>query len=68
MKNKQHTVSEIQKAVYYALKKQMPIRPTPELVGGVHLHQCASCHSYVQRNTLYCSHCGQALDWRDTNA
>lgn len=55
-----------------ALKKQIPQKPTPSEKQQVRYAMCFTCPS-CERDFSgtgiadYCYHCGQALDWSDTD-
>ena len=59
------------KDIAKALEKQIPKKP--ELLRSFYpesLYRCPSCPTKVRQferfSTSYCPHCGQALDWGDT--
>jgi hypothetical protein len=64
---------ECEKVVLNALEKQIPKKPIenrypwaicPICGGSVYLEKV---QEHIQNNeTTYCEHCGQALDWRET--
>jgi hypothetical protein len=69
-----------EKAIISALEKQIPKKPTPQIVkGGKRLigngwwcegttvYKCPNCNEFISRTYDYCYKCGQALDWGDTN-
>lgn len=55
-----------------ALKKQIPQKPTPSERQNIRYAMCFTCPS-CRRDFSgtgiadFCYHCGQALDWGDTN-
>ena len=49
-------------AVESALKKQIPKRPIKKFTFNV----CPVCDRALSLHMKYCSDCGQALDWSDT--
>ena len=50
-----------------ALEKQIPKKPK-YIEGDYDMPLCPCCGMSVDENEeLYCSTCGQALDWSDTN-
>lgn len=59
-----------EKAFMSAIKKQIPKEP---LVCGFRegreintiSYTCPICHKHISRDS-FCKHCGQALDWSDT--
>lgn len=53
-------------AVKYALEKQIPKKPK-YIDGDYDLPLCPSCGLSVDEDRdMYCSICGQALDWSDS--
>ncbi len=53
------------------LEKQIPKKPvlrqTPQNAKFKLVeYECPECHTWKPRGTNYCSKCGQALDWSDT--
>ena len=48
-----------------ALEKQIPKKPL-FIDGDYDLPLCSECKNVVEDNEPYCSVCGQALDWSDT--
>ena len=62
-----------------ALEKQIPKKPTPQIVkggkrlignswwcNGTTIYKCPNCNEFISRTYDYCYKCGQALDWSDT--
>ncbi len=62
-----------------ALEKQIPKKPTPQIVkggkrligngwwcNGTTIYRCPNCNNFISRTYSYCDKCGQALDWSDT--
>ena len=60
------------KAAIFALEKQIPQKPTPSEKQHIRYAMCFTCPS-CERDFSgtgiadYCYHCGQALDWSDTD-
>jgi hypothetical protein len=67
------------KAIIFALEKQIPKKPTPQIVkggkrligngwwcNGTTVYKCPNCNDFISRTYDYCYKCGQALDWSDT--
>lgn len=48
-----------------ALEKQVPKKPI-HIVGDYDLPVCPECKQLVDDTELYCSTCGQAIDWSDS--
>lgn len=70
---------ELHKMIDVALEKQIPKKPTPQIVkGGKRLigngwwckgttvYKCPCCNSWITQSYKYCIDCGQALDWSDS--
>ena len=56
------------KIIVSALEKQIPKKPNISLKGTTGWNtkcHCPICRAFVS-NGKYCSECGQALDWSDT--
>ena len=51
-----------------ALEKQIPKKIKRRVItSGIILYHCPVCNEhYYQINLNFCQHCGQALDWSDT--
>lgn len=47
----------------YALEKQMPRKPIDKCM----FKECPNCKNVEILNCIYCSDCGQKLDWSDKN-
>ena len=71
-------VTSYAKTAISALEKQIPKKPTPQVVkGGKRLigngwwckgttvYKCPCCNSWITQTYKYCIDCGQALDWGD---
>ena len=69
---------ELHKMIDLAVEKQIPKKPTPQVVkGGKRLigngwwckgttvYKCPCCNSWITQTYKYCIDCGQALDWGD---
>lgn len=67
------------KGIITALEKQIPEKPTPQVVkggkrligngwwcNGTTVYRCPNCNEFISRTYDYCYKCGQALDWSDT--
>ena len=60
------TVNE--EAIVKALKKSIPTRPKilkTHDISGYKYGEC-ECGEHIHDDEMYCSGCGQALDWSDT--
>jgi hypothetical protein len=70
---------ECEKVILNALEKQIPKKPTPQIVkggkrligngwwcNGTTVYKCPNCNDFISRTYDYCYKCGQALDWSDT--
>jgi len=57
------TVEELQKAK----EKQMPKKPTNEFHKKYtrHMGDCPNCKCGISSRKIYCSNCGQAIDWSE---
>lgn len=60
------------KAAIFALEKQIPQKPTPSEKQHIRYAMCFTCPSCGRDFSGtgiadFCYHCGQALDWSDTN-
>lgn len=59
------------KNILLALQKQIPKRAVKhgfdpnKMISTIH-YTCPICNKHISREN-YCKHCGQALDWSDTN-
>ena len=51
------------KAIVAALQKQVPKAPIPFNPDKGFFYECSMCGRLVSKNMLYCSYCGQALEW-----
>ena len=64
-----------------ALEKQVAKKPKPHTVDveklkignanwckGTTVYRCPNCNDVISRIYDFCYHCGQALDWSDSNA
>ena len=67
---KRDTECEVKKELYEiaskAIKKQIPIKVTEykgAFVDGYKAAKCRICKHGVLSFDVFCSHCGQALDW-----
>ena len=76
---KSEVVRDAYKMAISALEKQIPKKPTPQIVkGGKRLigngwwgegttvYRCPNCNEFISRTYDYCYKCGQALDWSDS--
>jgi hypothetical protein len=54
---------EVWKTAISALEKQIPKKPHEYLTNN---YSCPICSAKLYPHSLYCYHCGQALDWSDT--
>lgn len=64
-------VARIEKTIIAALKKQLPQKPNkhsfdPSKSISSVSYTCPICSKHIGRDAC-CKHCGQALDWGDTN-
>lgn len=55
----------------FALEKQIPEKPTLRKTPintkfKLIEYECPKCHTWKARQVKFCSSCGQALDWSDT--
>lgn len=64
---------ECREVIHKALEKQIPKKPIEKEVIGASMTgykyrgQCPKCSSTVSQYTgNYCNHCGQALDWSES--
>lgn len=50
-----------------AAEKQIPKKPANEkrFFAGVYIGNCPNCWGNVRNAEMFCSDCGQALDWSD---
>jgi hypothetical protein len=55
-----------EKAIISALEKQIPKKPFIPWDSISGTPYCPNCEEYVRGCVAYCDHCGQALDWGDT--
>nr|DAD83086.1 MAG TPA: hydrogenase/urease nickel incorporation protein [Caudovirales sp. ct1Jx6] len=67
--NERYQVESL-KAAIFALKKQIPQKPTPSEKQHIRYAMCFTCPSCGRDFSGtgiadYCYHCGQALDWGD---
>ena len=53
---------ELSKLIDIALEKQIPKKVIEYRLGGF---CCSDCKAIVYPTTIYCPHCGQALDWSE---
>ena len=67
------TIQQAEDLAIKALEKQIPKSPTLDIVypSGIRSYKCPVCEKgCLVRTDLYypkyCSNCGQALDWSDT--
>lgn len=70
-------VNEACRMAISALEKQIPIKPIKLKAeqdikigagtwkAGTIVYKCRCCNSFINRPSVYCYQCGQALDWRD---
>lgn len=71
-------VTSYAKMAISALEKQIPKKPTPQIVKGgkrligkgwwcegTTIYKCPCCGEFISRTYDYCYKCGQALDWGD---
>lgn len=58
----------IAEMVMEAVEKQIPKKIKRKVItSGIILYHCPVCNEhYYQINLNFCQHCGQALDWSDT--
>lgn len=64
---------EVRDIAINALEKQIPKKPIPTEEQDIRYamnYTCPSCGKHFTGTGIanYCYHCGQALDWSDTNA
>ena len=73
-------VKQIENTIIEALEKQIPKKPTPQIVkggkrligngwwcNGTTVYRCPNCNEWITLTYDYCINCGQAIDWSDTN-
>ena len=48
------------------IEKQIPKKPIWGGTSNISWRSCPECHSREYKTFKYCSQCGQALDWSDT--
>lgn len=67
------TVEELNKILSYIekrIKKQIPKKPDNSDLPIIHCPDCGGemySDSYVVHTISYCEHCGQAIDWSDSD-
>ena len=54
------------KAIVSALEKQIPKKPLWGATSNASWRSCPECHSREYKTFKFCSQCGQALDWGDS--
>ena len=52
------------------LKKQEPVKPQQKTIDGLLPHtfwwyECGNCRWDIEKDDMYCKHCGQAVKWDD---
>lgn len=70
--------AELHKMIDLAIEKQIPKKPTPQIVkggkrligngwwcNGTTVYRCPNCNEWITLTYNYCIKCGQALDWGD---
>lgn len=45
----------------YLLKEQEPVEPELEGGGSSWWHVCGECHGMIDKNDLFCRHCGRPV-------
>ena len=45
----------------YLLKEQEPVEPEMEGGGSSWWHVCGKCHGMIDKNDLFCRHCGRPV-------
>lgn len=53
-----------------AMEKQEPMKPYKYRTEGdmsQDVYECIECETVIFRNDKYCRHCGQKVDWEETN-
>ena len=45
----------------YLLKEQEPVEPEMEGGGSSWWHVCGECHGMIDKNDLFCRHCGRPV-------